>query len=144
MFGKAGNFYYNIVRGIDNREVNPSRERKSVGAEITFASDLINQKELMLKLHHVSERLFERIEKNKFYGKTITAKIKFHDFRQITRSRTLSKPISTYQQIISYGEQLIFSDAEITGKPIRLLGISVSNFSASSKETDNQLELDFG
>lgn len=142
MFGKPGSFYYGIVRGIDNRRVNATRERKSVGAEITFPVDLINQKEIIIKLHEVAKRLFERIEKAKLYGKTITVKIKFHDFQQVTRSKTLPKPISNYEEILQLSKQLVLSDT-IIGKPIRLLGISISNFLSPEKLQNQQLQINF-
>ena len=87
-FGKQGSYYYHIARAIDNREVQPNRERKSVGAENTFETDIENPEEMLEQLEKIAQTLMGRIERVKLYGRTLTIKIKFSDFKQITRSKT--------------------------------------------------------
>ena len=93
-FGKSGKYYYNIVRGIDNRQVNPHRIRKSLGAERTYDFD-INTKEAMIEnIKHIADILIKRIEKSGGAGKSLTLKIKYGDFQQITRSKTLTENLT--------------------------------------------------
>ncbi len=85
-FGKAGGFYYMIVRGIDDRDVQPHRETKSMGAEDTFAYDLTTEEEMHAELEKIAKIVNERLLKYRLKGRTITLKIKYSDFKQITRS----------------------------------------------------------
>jgi DNA polymerase-4 len=126
-FGKAGHFYFNIVRGIDNRPVQPHRETKSLAAEDTFAYDLIELEDMELKLEGIAEIVQERLQKKQLSGRTITLKIKYNDFKQITRNKSYGSPVSDLQTIISTAKELLKGTFE-EGQKIRLLGISVSNF----------------
>jgi DNA polymerase-4 len=126
-FGKAGHFYFNIVRGIDNRPVQPHRETKSLAAEDTFAYDLIELEDMELKLEGIAEIVQERLQKKQLSGRTITLKIKYNDFKQITRNKSYGSPVSDLQTIISTAKELLKATFE-EGQKIRLLGISVSNF----------------
>lgn len=126
-FGKVGRFYYNIVRGLDNREVQPHRETKSIAAEDTFEYDLTEAEEMFEQLERISRLLFERLQQHDMYGRTITVKIKFHDFKLRTRSHSFPQPVSDRQAIVTIARELLLT-ADIAGKKIRLLGISVSNF----------------
>jgi DNA polymerase-4 len=126
-FGKAGNFYYRIVRGIDEREVQPDRETKSIGAEDTFSYDLTNMEEMGAELDKIAKVVHERLLKNNLEGRTITLKIKYSDFKQITRNKSLLKPVNEPEAISSISKQLLAA-TEPEDKKIRLLGITVSNF----------------
>jgi len=142
-FGKAGRFYYGIVRGVDNREVMPDRETKSLGAEDTFAYDLTRIEEMNAEIDKISITVCERLQKYGLKGRTITLKIKYNDFRQITRSFSFLQPINDYESITATARQLLMA-TDITDKKIRLLGISLSNFKeiTMSKKRDNgQLSL---
>ena len=88
-FGKAGHAYYGYARGVDEREVEPHRVRKSVGAETTFAEDTDDRVRLSMELAAVREEVWNRIQRHEFRGKTVVLKLKYDDFRQITRSKTL-------------------------------------------------------
>ncbi len=88
-FGKSGAYYFDIVRGIDNREVQPLRKRKSIGAERTFNKDIRSFNAILDKLDLVLDDFCNRVEKYKVTGRTVTLKLKFEDFSQITRSKTL-------------------------------------------------------
>ena len=88
-FGKAGRFFFHIVRGHDPREVQPNRETKSVGAEDTFPYDLTTTDEMCAELDKIARILTDRLERNGLKGRTITLKLKYHDFKQVTRSQKL-------------------------------------------------------
>lgn len=126
-FGKTGRFYYNIVRGIDNRPVQPHRETKSLAAEDTFAYDLTELQDMELKLEQLAEIVHERLKKKNLSGRTITLKIKYSDFKQITRNRSFGYPVSDLKTIVDTAKSLLLSTEPIDHK-IRLLGISLSNF----------------
>lgn len=87
-FGKAGSWYYGIARGLDERPVRPDRPRKSVGAESTFASDLFELVEARNALQPITERVWQHCENKRVRGRTVTLKVKYADFRQITRSQS--------------------------------------------------------
>lgn len=126
-FGKAGHFYYNIVRGIDNRPVQPSRETKSVGAEDTFSYDLTAIHEMEDKLDKIAATVASRLQKYQLKGRTITLKIKFSNFKLITRSRSLVSPADDAGLVAATAKKLLAA-AVTNGMQIRLLGISVANF----------------
>lgn len=142
-FGKQGLHFYNIARGIDEREVEPERIRKSVGAEKTFDKDIQNFEELNNNINQISEKLFERIINNKYEGKTLTLKLKFSDFIQITRSKTSSSDFIKATEIKKRALELLkeFRNME---KSVRLAGISISNSNKTDNERDViQLTIDF-
>ena len=126
-FGKAGRFYYGIVRGIDERAVQADREPKSLAAEDTFAYDLVSIDDMNAELDKIALTVCERLQKYGFRGRTITLKIKYSDFKQITRSLSFQHPVSDLETISSTSKQLL-SATDLTDKKIRLLGISLSNF----------------
>jgi DNA polymerase-4 len=125
-FGKAGAFFYNIVRGIDERPVEPDQERKSVGTEITYEKDLVTRFEIIAELYKLEKELMERLDHSETTGRTITLKVKFSDFRQITRSKTLQNYIHDFNSLhkeVSGIRKLL----KLEGSQIRLLGLSISN-----------------
>jgi DNA polymerase IV len=146
-FGKPGKFFYKIVRGIDDREVQAHRETKSVGAEDTFPEDLTTMEEMNSQIERIASLMHDRLLRNNLKGRTITLKIKYHNFQIHTRSKTLLQPVDDLDTITSTAMQLLL-EAEADGKKVRLLGVSLSNFAESitrirkEDETD-QLELDF-
>jgi DNA polymerase-4 len=126
-FGKTGKFFFQIVRGIDNREVQPHRETKSVGAEDTFSHDLETIAEMYEKLEKISAIVATRLQNHSLQGRTITLKLKFHDFKQLTRSQSFSNLISD-QTIIEQTAKTLLNELDMSDKKVRLLGISLSNF----------------
>ncbi len=126
-FGKVGKFFYNIVRGIDEREVQPDRETKSVGAEDTFAYDFTSPEEMNLELEKIAGTVQSRLTRYQLKGRTITLKIKYHDFKQITRSQSSEEGVDDLERIASTAKQLL-SNTDLFDKKVRLLGISLSNF----------------
>jgi DNA polymerase-4 len=146
-FGKAGGFYYDIVRGIDNRPVNPNRIRKSLGAENTFDHDLVELVDMKLALEPIISTVLRRLQKAETFGKTLTLKVKFKDFTQITRSTTVDSPITTYDQLSDNSFQLLEQiDWQDFPTGVRLLGITCSNFGGEQPETTGpglQLTINF-
>lgn len=126
-FGKTGRFFYKIVRGIDDREVTPDRETKSIGAEDTFAYDLTTVDEMTYELDKITRVVHQRLLRHNLRGRTVTLKIKFHDFRIITRSHSFEEAIDDKKIIGDTAKSLLLA-TEPEGKKIRLLGISLSNF----------------
>ncbi len=126
VFGKAGDIYYDFSRGIDLRPVINIRERKSVGCEQTFLEDISIQSAVIIELYHTVIELVSRINKSKFQGKTLTLKIKFADFQQITRSITTDKVLEKKQDILPLAKKLI-KEVDYSQHPIRLIGLSISN-----------------
>jgi DNA polymerase-4 len=138
-FGKAGKFYFDIVRGIDDRPVETEYERKSIGAELTYEKDLTTGFEIIAELYKIEKEVMERLEHAETTGKTITVKVKFSDFRQITRSKTLQNSIGDFKTLHKEVSE-IRKSLDLRGSRIRLLGISVSNLENDECE-DMQLDL---
>lgn len=137
-FGKAGNFYYKIVRGIDDRPVQAERETKSVSVEDTFAEDIIEMETLDAELDVLCERLATRLEKHGLAGKTFTLKVKYHDFKLVSRSQTFPARIAETEIFSATAKQLL-RQTEAGQKKIRLLGVGVSGF--EDTDENGQLEL---
>jgi DNA polymerase IV len=127
-FGKAGSYYYWISRGVDNREVRANRIRKSVGAENTFFSDLTDFDAMATELQPLIDKVWRHCEDKGTRGRTVTLKVKFADFEQITRSRTLIGAIGSREELVTASTELLKTifPAE---KAVRLLGVSISGFS---------------
>ncbi len=132
-FGKSGNFYYNVVRGIHNSEVKPDRITKSVAAEHTFNVNLSSEIFMVEQLENIANSLEKRLKKHRIAGKTITLKIKYSDFSQQTRSKTLPYFISDKTLIMETVQELLFQ--ERMKDSVRLLGISLSNLNTEEKKT---------
>lgn len=132
-FGKSGIFYYNVVRGIHNSEVKSDRITKSVAAEHTFDVNLSSEIFMMEQLGSIAISLEKRLKKNQLAGKTITLKIKYSDFTQQTRSKTLPYFISDKGMILETVEELLYQ--ERLKDSVRLLGISLSNLNTEVKKT---------
>ncbi|RHX83140.1 DNA polymerase IV [Leptospira stimsonii] len=132
-FGKMGIYYYKISRGEDDRVVESSRERKSLGAEITFDQDRIEKEDLFNQLKYVAGEVERRLKKRDFSGRTLTLKIKFHDFTLKTRSKTLPEMIFSAEDLFKTASPLLEEFIEtkdgklVANKAIRLLGISLSH-----------------
>lgn len=141
LFGKSGKYFYDISRGEDNRPVQPHRERKSVGIENTFQHDLIDQQQILHELSILENGLIQRITKTGKSGKTLTLKVKFDNFEQITRSRTIHSPIRTRTKLNTLIHQLL-KEASMS-RPIRLLGLSISNFNNDKPSDAIQLRINF-
>ncbi|WP_343705007.1 DNA polymerase IV [Flavobacterium sp.] len=131
-FGKSGAFYYHVVRGIHNSEVKSSRIAKSVAAEHTFDVNLSSEIFMMEQLERIAGSLEKRLKRYNVSGKTITLKIKYSDFSQQTRSKTLPYFISDKSLIMENVEELLYQ--EKMKDSVRLLGISLSNLNTEVKK----------
>lgn len=125
-FGKAGIFFHDIVRGIDDRPVEPDQERKSVGTELTYEKDLTTSFEIVAELYRLEKELMERLEHTGTSGRTVTLKVKFSDFRQLTRSKTLQHYIRDFETLHREVSS-IRKSIKLEGVRIRLMGVSISN-----------------
>ena len=141
-FGKSGGFYYNVVRGIHNSEVKSNRITKSVAAEHTFDVNLSSEIYMLEQLETIASALERRLKKYNVAGKTITLKIKYSDFTQQTRSKTLPYFISDKVLIVEVVKELLYQ--ERMKDSVRLLGISLSNLNTEEKKfVVVQLKFDF-
>lgn len=125
-FGKMGSVYYDFARGIDLRPVEAVRICKSVGCEHTLEKDISRRSSVIIELYHVAVELAGRLERHNFKGNTLTLKIKFHDFSQITRSTTRPQELHTLDEILPLAKQLL-KEVDYEQHPIRLIGLSISN-----------------
>lgn len=141
-FGKAGRHYYRIVRALDEREVNPHRIRKSIGAERTFLHDLVNLADLLEKLTKLSGIVHEYMVKKDNFGRTITIKIKSAEFKIITRSKTFAHEIRKLEELIQITHELLQNNQDELNE-VRLLGVTVSTLSKDVGAEGIQLEFDF-
>ena len=131
-FGKIGNYYYDIVRNIDNRPVEPSRVRKSFSLERTYEFDLLTKEQVEKKVGLLVDGLFDLIKKYKVHGYTITLKVKYNNFKQITRSKTSKEIINSKDVIVEVVYDLM-NKVEFSTRGIRLLGLGVSNLETKIK-----------
>jgi len=138
-FGKVGSYYYQVVRSQDNRPVNPNRIRKSIGAEKSFFEDLRTLEEMSAALVNIAEDVHQRLVKNKRSGYTLTLKIKYNNYDTITRSRTLESPIQAVSDILPLAQTLLKTHLT-PNRPVRLLGITLSNLS----DADSHKQLSLG
>jgi len=131
-FGKAGSYYYWAARGIDERPVRADRIRKSVGAENTFPADLFAYEAARDALREIVDKVWAYCDGSGMRGRTVTLKVKFANFRVITRSRTCQTPISTRIELEQLGDALLEPLFPVA-RGIRLLGVSLSTFGEAPK-----------
>ena len=145
-FGKMGRVFYDFARGIDQRPVISEWERKSCSCEQTYMADLHEPSQVIIELYHTVLELVRRLEKNEFEGRTLTLKVKFADFQQITRSITVGRILRTKDEILPLAKQLMREVSYSREHPIRLLGLGVSNSRSDMPDEEPrwiQLELEF-
>lgn len=125
IFGKVGRMYYQNARGIDDRVVESYRLRKSVGAETTFDRDIDNLDELCIEMDEVAKDVINRITKRNFLGRTVTLKVKYADFKNISRSKTYPIPVTEYSTLYEAGLELL-ENIDLEPK-VRLIGLTIKN-----------------
>ena len=140
-FGKAGNYFYDVVRGKDDRPVSPFRERKSIGAERTYETDLYDIDEVKEKLGKVLDIMWKRCEAKDRRGRTLTLKIRYSDFSTITRSNSQTQGFS-YEEMLGCMINLL-PEQEIKERGVRLLGGTMSNFQKEISNSSIQMKIDF-
>lgn len=133
-FGKSGLYYYNIARGIDNRPVISYRKSQSVGVETTFQQDISNTEVVRDHLQQLFAKALTKVTEKKLSAHTITVKIKYHDFVQITRSRTLQQTITDTANITGLLDVLL-NNTDVGKRDVRLLGITLSSFDDTQKQS---------
>ena len=136
-FGKAGSYYFSISRGIDDRPVRPNRIRKSVGAENTFERDLWTFDELGAELQPLIDKVWGFCEQSGVRGRTVTLKVKFQDFEQITRSRSFSAWVDGRAAVETATLELLSSLSPMA-KGVRLLGITLSSLNTQEEAEARQ------
>lgn len=137
VFGKAGAVYYDFARGVDDRAVITQRERKSVGCEQTFLEDIRQRSKIIIELYHTVLELVGRLKRSGFEGRTLTLKVKFHDFTQVTRSMTVNGILRTKDDILPLAKRLL-RGIDYEHHPVRLLGLSVSRSTLDDEIADCQ------
>lgn len=142
-FGKSGPWYYNLCRGIDERTVEPVRVRKSLGKERTFGEDISDIHHLREFLEGLCSAIWDEMEEKKLKGKTVTVKVKYGDFQQVTRSRSFLSAVTDCEQFTQAVLSLL-KETEAGQRPVRLVGASLSSFCDNSENVEvRQLTLDF-
>ncbi|TBN51016.1 DNA polymerase IV [Paracoccus sediminis] len=139
-FGKAGAWYYRIARGIDHRPVEPNRIRKSVGAEDTFDADIHDFDRARHEIAPLAQKVWRHCEGRHLTGRTVTLKVKYADFRQITRSRTLTGPVHGARDLEAIATGLLQPLFPVD-KGVRLLGVTLSSLESDDPMAEHQLSL---
>lgn len=139
-FGKSGPYYYWIARGVDERPVKPDRIRKSVGAENTFFEDLTEFGAMREALQPIFEKLWRHCERAGVRGRTVTLKVKYADFQQITRSRTLIHPVADRAELEQVSLALLSALMPVP-KGVRLLGVTLSTLVTQNEPSQRQMQL---
>ncbi|MEP0914476.1 DNA polymerase IV [Leptolyngbya sp. GB1-A1] len=147
-FGKVGQYYYKIARAEDDRPLQPNRIRKSIGAENSYDPDLSNRSEIETALEEVAGTLLRRLDSQRAVGRTLTLKVKYADYQQVTRSRTLVTPIGNRpgtdacspagSLILDVAHELL-ETTDVEHKAVRLLGLTISNLAGEAQEHYIQL-----
>ena len=145
LFGKAGEYYYKIAHCEDDRPVSPDRIRKSIGKEVTFGEDITDVELMIEYLKEIISQLTQMMQKYDIMGRTITLKIKYFDFNQVTRSVSLGHPIDAFDVILEHVVMLL-RNTEAGDKKVRLLGVTLSNLNIEEDDessSDCQLIFEF-
>jgi DNA polymerase IV len=139
-FGKVGRFYYRVARGQDERPVNPNRIRKSIGAERSYSPDLISLTAMGQALAQVADQVMARLREQRRRGHTLTLKVKYANYCQITRSRTFETPIGPEAPLLTWAKELLIAHVD-ERQPVRLLGLTLSNLEPVTEPNHIQLQL---
>ncbi len=141
LFGKHAEYYYHAALGIDWREVEADRPRKSVGSETTFVEDLRDIEEMLIALRLRAREVALNLQERQLTGKTVTVKVKFSDFTQVTRSHSFAQPLTSYRQMAEVLPQLLQRAIPPRARSVRLLGVTVSNLVESEEHLAAQRSL---
>ncbi|HHS94963.1 MAG TPA: DNA polymerase IV [Phaeodactylibacter sp.] len=138
-FGKAGRYYFRIVRAQDDRKVNPYRIRKSIGAERTFQEDIADIRLMEEKITYIANIVFDYMKQKGNFGRTISLKFKTPDFQIFTRSKSFSSEIKNHELFLNIIKEILAENVKSI-PVVRLLGVTVSNL---QKETKGGYQLSF-
>lgn len=139
-FGRSAQYWFDLSRGIDDRQVQPNRKRKSIGAEDTFREDIATIDEAREMTAPLIEKVWAVCQNRNLYGRTVTLKLKFSDFEQITRARSRPMALTSHVEFLATVEELLASTFPPT-KPVRLLGVTISNFDRDHTPNAQQMML---
>jgi len=138
-FGKSASYLYNAARGVDLRPVRCNRMRKSVGRESTYAEDLLSDGALHAALEKIQESVWARIESNGVVGRTVTLKVKYADFQQITRRTSSDQYIDSLETFAAIARDLLTQLLPVE-KGVRLLGLSLSTLKQAGESEVVQIK----
>lgn len=139
-FGKLAHHYRSMAAGIDPRPVNPSRIRQSIGAETTFADDLTDSAQMVIELERLLERVTQTLQQGGQQAQTLTVKVRFSDFRSVTRGMTLRQGFASASQVNPLLRSLL-QRALTDFRPVRLLGVTASGLQSADQTRPRQLTL---
>jgi DNA polymerase-4 len=139
-FGKAGDYYYGAARGEDNRPVVADRQRKSIGAETTFARDLLVWDEVPPVVTPLFAKIWTACDASGLVARTVTVKVKYADFQQITRGRSVADGVVSQAMMEETGFELL-RPLFPPPRGVRLLGVTLSNFEDEAGQAHRQLAL---
>ncbi len=125
-FGSSGPYYFNLARGICHRTVKPNRERKSIGAEDTFFTDLTDPEVMATELARIADTIWGRIGERPIAGRTVVLKMKYRDFQIVSRSYSRPQPVRDRDDFLAIGLKLLERLVPVV-KPVRLLGLTLSS-----------------
>ena len=138
-FGKSGQWYYRIARGIDERAVQPDRARKSIGAEDTFSQDITGHERAAQEVRALVAKVWRHCAAKGVRGRTVTLKVKYANFRQITRSRTLIAPVTG--PVMEETALALLQPLFPVAMGIRLLGVTLSTLDGEGGESGEGRQL---
>ncbi|MDX8388510.1 MAG: DNA polymerase IV [Ghiorsea sp.] len=133
VFGKSASYYYNVVRGIDNRPVRSSRERKSLGKETTFKEDILDESTLLEYINQLTDKVMVRVLEQDLKPKTMTLKVKYANFKQVTRAYTQTEPFTEVAAVKRVLSDLL-QQTEAGKQAVRLVGVTASGFKQENEE----------
>lgn len=143
LLGEKGRILYQMIRGIDLREVNPSRQRKSIGKETTLSEDIQDRTQMLQILRDLAEQVEQHLQRKQIGGRVITLKVKFSNFHSITRRRKLQLIVCHADQIMQQAEQLL-EQVPFESQFVRLLGISLSELTGKDAMNTNEAQREEG
>ncbi|MBV8686747.1 MAG: DNA polymerase IV [Alphaproteobacteria bacterium] len=140
-FGSSARYYYDLARGICHRQVKADRPYKSVSAEDTFLTDLSDPEALLGELDRIGRHVWEkRVEPKRLAGRTVNLKVKYSDFRIVTRARSLDRPVADLAEFLELGRSLLRATLPAP-RSIRLLGLGLSSLTEGAAPAPRPLEL---
>ena len=140
LFGKSGEWFYAVVRGIDDRPVETEYDPKSVSRETTFDTDLVDAREMRIVLRTLARKVYRRALRHGVTGRTVTLKVKFSDFKTVTRSLGCEDAVSSGEQLGDLAVELL-AKTEASKRPVRLLGVGISSLLPAGGPVATQLHL---
>jgi len=142
-FGEAGAHFHAIARGVDERPVEPNRPRRASGSETTYPRDLAEPHEVEAGIAALADEVWDWCERNRWFGRTVTVKLRYADFKTVTRSRTKPGPVASRPEVAAASLDLVRGLFPLA-KPVRLLGVTLSAAEATDDRDGAQPSFDFG